>query len=137
VLFHNNVRTRRTLPAAPVAGIQEGLFSVRAEAYPRHRDVPLCSRILRVVLRPIAHVFQNRANRQARERQAEDGKWDNMDAAILALEKEAERLGKMKTWTETIQTNSGKVLEELRKMSAALERQTEVLRESVAALKRT
>lgn len=75
--------------------------------------------------------------RQARERQAEDGNWDNMDAAILALEQEVARLGKMKTWTETIQTNSGKVLEELRKMTAMLERQTEVLRESVAALKRT
>lgn len=75
--------------------------------------------------------------RQARERQAEDGNWDNIDAAIVALEKEAARLGKMKTWTETIQTNSGKVLEELRKMTDELERQTVVLRESVAALKPT
>lgn len=75
--------------------------------------------------------------RQARERKAADGNWDNMDAAILALEKEAARLGKMKTWTETIQTNSGKVLEELRKMTEGLERQTEVLRESVAALRCT
>ena len=74
--------------------------------------------------------------RQARERQAEDGNWDNMDAAILALEKEAARLGKMKTMTETIQSHSGKILEEVRKMTEGLERQTVVLRESVAALRR-
>ena len=59
-----------------------------------------------------------------------------MDAAILALEKEAARLGKMKTMTETIQSHSGKILEEVRKMTEGLERQTVVLRESVAALRR-
>jgi hypothetical protein len=75
--------------------------------------------------------------RQARESQAEDGNWDNMDTAILALEQEAKRLTKMKTWTETIQANSGNVLEELRKMTSTLEQQTEVLRESVADLRRT
>jgi len=75
--------------------------------------------------------------RQARERQAEDGNWDNMDAAILALEKEAARLGSMKTMTETIQSHSGKILEEVRKMTEGLERQTAVLRESVATLKCT
>lgn len=32
--------------------------------------------------------------RQAKQSQAEDGNWDNVDAAILVLEKEAERLGK-------------------------------------------
>ena len=75
--------------------------------------------------------------RQAREREAEDGNWENMDAAILALEHEAKRLSDMKTWTETIQSNSGKVLEEVRKMAANLEKQIVVLRESVAALKRS
>jgi hypothetical protein len=58
-----------------------------------------------------------------------------MDAAILALEHEAKRLTDMKTWTETIQSNSGKVLEEVRKMAANLEKQIVVLRESVAGLK--
>ena len=75
--------------------------------------------------------------RQAQEGQAEDGNWDNMDAAILALEQEAKRLTKMKTLTETIQTNSGKVLDEVRKMTEGVERQTAVMRESVAALKVT
>jgi hypothetical protein len=75
--------------------------------------------------------------RLARERQAEDGNWESIDAAILALEEEAERLTKMKTLTQTIQNNSGKVLEEIRKMTEGVERQTEVLRENVAALRRT
>jgi hypothetical protein len=88
-----------------------------------------------VILRAGLSLAKALCVRHARERQAEDGNWDNVDAAILALEGEAARLGKMKTWTETIQTNSGKVLEELRKMTALLERQTEVLRESVAALR--
>ena len=37
-------------------------------------------------------------------------------------------------WTETIQSNSGKILEEVRKMTENLEQQIVVLRESVAAL---
>jgi hypothetical protein len=42
----------------------------------------------------------------------------------------------MKMWTETIQSNSGKILEEVRQMAANFEKQIVVLRESVAALKR-
>jgi hypothetical protein len=45
------------------------------------------------------------------------------------------RLAKMKTMTETIQSNGGKVLEEVRKMTTCLDEQVETLRESVAALK--
>lgn len=90
-----------------------------------------------VILRAGVSLAKALCVRQARERQSEDGNWDNMDAGILALEKEAARLGKMKTWTETIQTNSGKVLEEVRKMTEGLEQQIEVLRESVADLRST
>jgi hypothetical protein len=75
--------------------------------------------------------------RQARQRHAEDGNWDNMDAAILALEQEAKRLSKMKTWTETVQSNSGKILEEVRKMTEGLEQQIGILRESIAALRKS
>ena len=71
-----------------------------------------------------------------KERQAEDGNWDRVEAAILTLEQEAKRLARMKTMTETIQSNSGKVLDEVQKMTACLEEQVETLRESVAALKR-
>ena len=60
-----------------------------------------------------------------------------MDAAILALEQEAKRLSKMKTWTETVQSNSGKILEEVRKMTEGLEQQIGILRESIAALRKS
>ena len=59
-----------------------------------------------------------------------------IDAAILAVEKEAARLANMKTWTETIQSNSGKILEEVRKMADNLEKQIVVLRDSVETLRR-
>ncbi len=73
--------------------------------------------------------------RQQREREAEEGNWDDVDQAILALEKEANRIGQIKSWTETIQGHSGKILDELRKMVNGLERQIGILRESVEALK--
>lgn len=89
-----------------------------------------------VILRAGLSLAKALCVRQAKERQAEDGNWEDMDAAILALEREATRLTDVKTWTETIQSNSGKILEEVRKMAANLEKQIVVLRESVAALKR-
>jgi hypothetical protein len=73
--------------------------------------------------------------RQARECHAEDGNWSNIDAAIVAVEEEAKRLSNMKRLTETIQNNSGKVLEEIRKMIAGLDNQIVALRESVASLR--
>ena len=90
-----------------------------------------------VILRAGLSLAKALCVRQKSERQAEEGNWDDMDAAILAIEKEANRLTQVKTWTETIQSNSGKVLEEVRKMAANLEKQIGVLRESVAALKST
>jgi len=74
--------------------------------------------------------------RQQKKRQAEDGNWETVDTAILALEHEANRLVNMKTWSETIQSNSGKILEEVRKMTEGLNRQITALRDSVAALRR-
>jgi hypothetical protein len=73
--------------------------------------------------------------RLRKEQDAEEGNWSDLDSAILAIEKESGRLASMKTWTETIQTNSGKILDELRKMTTNLEKQIGILRESVAALK--
>ena len=88
-----------------------------------------------VILRAGLSLAKALCVRQEKKRQAEDGNWGNMDAAILALEQEAKRLTSLKTWTETIQSNSGKILDEVRKMATNLERQIGVLRESVAALK--
>jgi hypothetical protein len=90
-----------------------------------------------VILRAGLSLAKALCVRQQRERNAEEGDWKEMDAAILALEKEAARLMSMKTWTETIQSNSGKILDEVRKMAANLEKQIGALRESVSALKRT
>jgi hypothetical protein len=42
----------------------------------------------------------------------------------------------MKAWTETIQSKSSKILDEVRKMAANFDKQIVVHRESVAALKR-
>jgi hypothetical protein len=90
-----------------------------------------------VILRAGLSLAKALCVRRQKERDAEEGNWEDMDAAILALEKEATRLVSMKTWTDTIQSNSGKILEEVRKMATNLERQIGVLRESVSALKRT
>jgi hypothetical protein len=73
--------------------------------------------------------------RQARECHKENGNWANIDAAIVAVEEEAKRLSTMKRLTETIQNNSGKVLEEIRKMTAGLDNQIVALRESVVSLR--
>jgi hypothetical protein len=90
-----------------------------------------------VILRAGLSLAKALCVRQQRERNAEEGNWDDMDAAILAVEKEADRLAKMNTMTETIQSNSGKILNEVRIMAANLEKQVGALRESVSALKRT
>jgi hypothetical protein len=88
-----------------------------------------------VILRAGISLAKALCVKQARAAEAEDGNWDNIDSAILALEKDATRLKQMKTWTETIQSNSGKILDEVRKMTEGLERQIVTLRESVTALK--
>jgi len=89
-----------------------------------------------VILRAGLSVAKALCARQQKERQAEDGNWETVDTAILALEHEANRLVNMKTWSETIQSNSGKILEEVRKMTEGLNRQITALRDSVAALRR-
>lgn len=88
-----------------------------------------------VILRAGLSLAKALCVRHEKEHQAEDGNWDNMDAAITSLEQEAKRLVNMKTWTETIQTNSGKVLNEVSKMVANLERQIGVLSETVQTLR--
>ena len=73
--------------------------------------------------------------RESKTREAEAADFQAIDSAILAIEKEAKRLDSMKTWTETIASNGGKILDEIRKMSAALERQIQILGDAVAGLK--
>jgi len=73
--------------------------------------------------------------RESKTREAEAADFQAIDNAILVIEKEAKRLESMKTWTETITSNSGKMLDEIRKMGTALDRQMQILREAVAGLK--
>jgi hypothetical protein len=73
--------------------------------------------------------------RKARALQTTVADFKAIDTSILEIESQAKRLGNIKTWTETVQSNSGKVLEEVRKMNEALDRQIQVLREGIEGLK--
>lgn len=73
--------------------------------------------------------------RESKTREAEAADFQAIDGAILAIEKEAKRLESMKTWTETITNNGGKIYEEIRKMSAGLDRQVLLLRDAILGLK--
>jgi hypothetical protein len=88
-----------------------------------------------VILRAGLSLAKALCVRKQRERDKNDSNWEEVDAAVLAVEKEVNRIGQMKTWTETIQLHSGKLLEEFRKMTNNLEVQIAVLRESVETLK--
>lgn len=88
-----------------------------------------------VVLRAGLSLAKALCVRKQKERDKNESDWEEVDGAILAVEKEVNRIGQMKTWTETIQSNSGRVLDELRKMTNSLEKQIGVLRESVDTLK--
>jgi hypothetical protein len=88
-----------------------------------------------VVLRAGLSLAKALCVRKQRERSKNEGDWEQVDAAVLAVEKEAARMQQMKTWTDTIQSNSGKLLDEIRKMTNNLETQISVLRESVETLK--
>jgi hypothetical protein len=75
--------------------------------------------------------------RQHTARRAEAADFQSVDAAILAIETEAARLAEIKTWSQTIKSNSGKILDEVRKMEDALEKQIQNLKNGVAGLKHT
>jgi hypothetical protein len=88
-----------------------------------------------VILRAGLSLAKALCVRLQKDRDDAEGNWEDIDTAILAVEKEAARLASMKTWTETIQSNSGKILDEVRKMADNLEKQVSVLRESVETLR--
>ena len=88
-----------------------------------------------VILRAGLSLAKALCVRKQRERDKNESNWVEVDAAVLVVEKEVNRIGQMKTWTETIQSHSGKLLDEFRKMTNNLEAQIVVLRESVETLK--
>ncbi len=66
---------------------------------------------------------------------ARDADFTEIDKAIDEVEKQHARLDQMNTWSNTIHSNSQKLLAEIVKMRAALEEQVELLRDKTAALK--
>jgi hypothetical protein len=89
-----------------------------------------------VILKAALSVAKALCVRETRQRKAEDADFELMDEAILAIETEAGRVGSMKTWTETIKANSGKLLEEMRKLAGGLELQLQNLRNALTGLRR-
>jgi len=89
-----------------------------------------------IVLRAGLSLAKALCVRKQKERDKDESSWEEVDKAVLAVEKEVNRIGQMRTWTDTIHSNSEKILDELRKMKNSLESQISVLRESIETLKR-
>ena len=66
---------------------------------------------------------------------SESADLDALDKAILELEREAKRLGEIRRWMETVNSNSGKVLNEVAKMTEGVQKQIDCLRETATALR--
>jgi hypothetical protein len=75
--------------------------------------------------------------RNARARTEESADIEALDTAILELERETRRLGEIKKWTETIKSNSGKVLDEVAKMNEGVLKQIDNLRQTATVLRNT
>jgi hypothetical protein len=73
--------------------------------------------------------------RNAKARTEESADLDALDKSILELEREAKRLGEIKKWTETIKSNSGKVLDEVAKMTDGVLKQIDCLRQTATTLR--
>ena len=69
------------------------------------------------------------------QQQAQVADFEAIDAAVLEIEKRLKDFDQMKKWTETIQNNSGNMLETLRKVRKSLEKQIDTLHEKTAELK--
>lgn len=87
-----------------------------------------------VILKTALSLAKALCVRESTSRLAEAAEFHTIDIAILAIEKEARRLDEMRRWTETIKSNSGKILEEVRKMADGLESQVSLLRDAMAGL---
>ena len=88
-----------------------------------------------VVLKAVSLSLQGTLHARVKQRNAEVADFKLIDDAILAIETDAARLGSMKTWTETIKANSGKLLDEIRKLSEGLELQVQSLRDGLSGLR--
>jgi ABC-type transporter Mla subunit MlaD len=75
--------------------------------------------------------------KQQKVRAAEAQDFETIDNAILEVERLTNKLESIRTWTETVKLNSGKILDEVRKMQEGVAAQIERLRDSVAALRQS
>lgn len=73
--------------------------------------------------------------RAGKQTQAQAADFCMIDAAILEIEKRTSALGDITTWTETIQSNSKKILDHIAKARTALEKQVDTLRDTITELK--
>lgn len=73
--------------------------------------------------------------RAAKTRTAEAADFETIDCAIIAIETEAKRLTKMKTWAQTISSNSEKILGEIQKMEDSLEKGINGLKDALIGLR--
>lgn len=87
-----------------------------------------------VILKTALSLAKALCVRESTARGAEAAQFEAMDKSILAIEREARRLDEMRKWTETIKSNSGKILEEVRKMAEGLEAQVGLLKDAMAGL---
>lgn len=90
-----------------------------------------------VILKAALSLARALCIREVSARQAEAVDFESVDASILTIEREAERLANMKTWTQTIQSNSDKVLREIQKMEDNLEKGIASLKEALAGIRQS
>lgn len=88
-----------------------------------------------VILKAALSLAKALCVRESTARSEEVADFEKIDKSILAIEKEARRLEEMRKWTETIKSNSGKILDEVRKMADGLEQQVGVLKDAFSGLR--
>jgi hypothetical protein len=121
--------SRKTVPAG-----QEVLFRLGSDVFVIwNADDPNDD----VMLKAAISLAKALCIREAKQRKAEDADFKMVDSSILAIETAAARLGSMKTWTETIKSNSIKLLEDIRKLSDSLETQVQNLRNAIEGLRQS
>jgi hypothetical protein len=73
--------------------------------------------------------------REQQQRAAQAADFSTLDEAILEVERRAKDLDELRGWTVTIQNNSEKIIKKLDVVRKSLEKQTDLLRDSIADLK--
>jgi hypothetical protein len=90
---------------------------------------------IRSVARDALMVARALSIRNAKAQTEESADLDALDQAVIELEREAKRLSEIRKWTETIKSNSGKVLSEVDKMSEGVQKQVDNLQRTATALR--